>query len=61
MLKVLRDTNQMTEDMWLKVVGDPIVKPPVSRLLDLGITQNAIWDLMKALGAGALVASRLGS
>jgi len=53
-IAVARDTNSMTEELWLKVIGDPIVKPPVSRLLDLGVAQAAIMDIVK-FAAGSAV------
>ncbi|MEO8905145.1 MAG: hypothetical protein ABI627_26795 [Polyangiaceae bacterium] len=44
----------MTEELWLKIIADPIVAPPAIRLTDLGIAQNALWDIIKfGLGVAA--------
>jgi hypothetical protein len=59
--KIVSDTNQMTEDVWFRVIGEPIVKPPVARLRDLGITQDAIYDIIKwAATAGWIAATAHG-
>ncbi|MFT3836389.1 MAG: hypothetical protein QM723_05265 [Myxococcaceae bacterium] len=52
------DTNAMTEELWLKLIGEPLVTPPMMRLLGLGITQKALLkvaELVITHGGSALL------
>ena len=49
LMKMTRDSNAMTEDLWLRVVGDPVANPPISRLLDLGLAMDVVWSIAKKL------------
>jgi len=57
LVTLIRDARGMTEEVWLRVVGDPMVAPPTTRLLSLGVTQNAIWDLLKLVFGVGLAAA----
>jgi hypothetical protein len=46
----LRRVTDLTGDAWQKVVAEPALASPITRLLGWGVTQNAIWDLMKVVG-----------
>jgi hypothetical protein len=46
-LQLLRVTNAYAESIWEKLVADPMFASPLRRLLDNGITQGAILELVK--------------
>ena len=58
LLQTVRDSSAMTEDIWLRMTDIPIVKGPISRLLDLGVTQKGIYDVMKWVAVTGYVAAK---
>jgi hypothetical protein len=47
LLALMRNSSTMTSELWHQVVVQPSLASPAARLMNAGLSQNAIWDLIK--------------
>jgi hypothetical protein len=57
LITLIRDGNATSEVIFEKLVVDPAAAPAISKLLNAGLSQNALWDLIKLLGTAFVLGS----
>ena len=50
LVALIRDGNSTSEVLFEKLVKDPATAPTITKLLNMGIAQNAVWDMIKLAG-----------